>query len=150
MCRDLTNAFRFALTAIERVDPEGSVTKLYENIPLMSLGLARRKGRISEFEVKLGQIHNGLPGILPISLGAPSTLNYSRSDDDSPHIIEVQNEDGHKLIIQIHGHTISDSYNSLIREMAYSLAENRGFVPGYELQDWFRAERLIKKTVISA
>ncbi|HEY3326683.1 MAG TPA: DUF2934 domain-containing protein [Novimethylophilus sp.] len=33
----------------------------------------------------------------------------------------------------------------MIAEMTYLIAKNRGYVPGYELRDWFEAERLIRE-----
>lgn len=33
----------------------------------------------------------------------------------------------------------------MIAEMTYLIAKNRGYAPGYELRDWFEAERLIRK-----
>ena len=33
----------------------------------------------------------------------------------------------------------------LIREAAYLRAERRGFAPGQELEDWFEAEREVKR-----
>jgi hypothetical protein len=33
------------------------------------------------------------------------------------------------------------TYKSNIAEVAYFKAENRGFIPGYELDDWLSAER---------
>jgi len=33
----------------------------------------------------------------------------------------------------------------MIAEAAYHLAEKRGFAPGYALQDWFEAERIIQE-----
>ena len=37
------------------------------------------------------------------------------------------------------------SRQEMIAEMAYYIAEKRGFAPGYELQDWFQAERIIQE-----
>lgn len=37
------------------------------------------------------------------------------------------------------------SRQEMIAEMAYYIAEKRGFSPGYELQDWFQAERIIQE-----
>jgi Protein of unknown function (DUF2934) len=34
---------------------------------------------------------------------------------------------------------------AMIAEAAYYLAEKRGFVPGYELEDWLKAEAQILK-----
>ena len=34
----------------------------------------------------------------------------------------------------------------MIAEMTYLIARNRGYAPGYELRDWFEAERVIAKS----
>ena len=39
---------------------------------------------------------------------------------------------------------IIKSRQEMIAEAAYHLAEKRGFLPGYEQQDWFEAERVIQ------
>lgn len=36
------------------------------------------------------------------------------------------------------------SRQEMIAEAAYHLAEKRGFMPGYEQQDWFEAELVIR------
>lgn len=36
------------------------------------------------------------------------------------------------------------SRQEMIAETAYHLSEKRGFIPGYEQQDWFEAERIIQ------
>ena len=33
----------------------------------------------------------------------------------------------------------------MIAEMTYLIARKRGYAPGYELRDWFEAERLIQE-----
>lgn len=33
----------------------------------------------------------------------------------------------------------------MIAEMTYLIAKKRGYAPGYELRDWFEAERLIQE-----
>ncbi len=33
----------------------------------------------------------------------------------------------------------------MIAELACHIAEKRGFAPGYELRDWFKAERIFQK-----
>lgn len=38
---------------------------------------------------------------------------------------------------------IDDSRERWIAEAAYYIAEKRGFVPGYALEDWLNAEALI-------
>lgn len=38
-----------------------------------------------------------------------------------------------------------ESRQGVIAETAYYLAEKRGFAPGYELQDWLEAERIIQE-----
>lgn len=37
------------------------------------------------------------------------------------------------------------SRQEMIAEMAYYLAEQRGFAPDCELQDWFEAERIVQE-----
>lgn len=37
------------------------------------------------------------------------------------------------------------SRQEMIAETAYLLAEKHGFAPGYALQDWFEAERIIQE-----
>lgn len=41
-------------------------------------------------------------------------------------------------------HSSSISREERIAEVAYYLAEKRGFVPGHELQDWVEAELIIQ------
>jgi hypothetical protein len=36
---------------------------------------------------------------------------------------------------------LTDSRQRRIREVAYFKAQQRGFLPGFELQDWLEAER---------
>jgi hypothetical protein len=40
---------------------------------------------------------------------------------------------------------MEDTFRVMIEEAAYYLAEERGFKPGYELQDWLQAEKQIRK-----
>lgn len=42
------------------------------------------------------------------------------------------------------------SREETIAEAAYHLAEKRGFAPGYALQDWFEAERIIQEQFLCA
>ena len=39
---------------------------------------------------------------------------------------------------------------SAVAEAAYYMAEQRGFVPGYEVEDWLVAEQVIKNKSTSA
>lgn len=38
-----------------------------------------------------------------------------------------------------------EDYQAMVAEAAYFLAEQRGFAPGYEVEDWLEAEALIKQ-----
>ena len=44
--------------------------------------------------------------------------------------------------------TRTKQHGDMIAEAAYYKAENRGFLPGYEQQDWLEAEREIDESII--
>lgn len=48
---------------------------------------------------------------------------------------EVSNNEEDRSTIYLPDH------NAKIAELAYYKAENRGFTPGYELEDWLEAEQ---------
>ena len=41
-----------------------------------------------------------------------------------------------------------DTINQKIAEAAYYRAEKRGFVPGYEIEDWLEAEKEVKSAAL--
>jgi hypothetical protein len=144
-CRNIVGRYQFARTKIMRIDPDGTETLATNDAALLDVLLKHKKGKISAIEAKLGQIRNGSPAVSLAMLGAPVKILYGPSDDNDAEIIEVYNEDGHKMIFRIARHSIEQAYDSFVNEMAYTLAEARGFVPGHEQEDWFMAERLIRK-----
>jgi hypothetical protein len=144
-CRDLSSKYQFARTKVLCIDADGDSTTEHQAAPLSRLSLARRRGKISAFEVSLCEIRNGSPTTSSIAIGAPIRILSDASDDDGTETIEIYNEDGHRLVLRLFGQTIEESYESLVEEMAYNLAELRGFVPGQEHEDWFRAEKLVRK-----
>ena len=145
LCGDISSEYRFARTRVLNTDANGNSTTEQHTAPLSHLSLARRKGKISAFEVSLCEIRNGSPATSTISIGTPFRILRNPSSEDETETIEIYNEDGLKLILQIFGRTIEDSYGALVEKMAYTLAEVRGFVPGHEQEDWFRAEKLVRK-----
>jgi hypothetical protein len=149
-CRDVARTYQFASTEVIRVDPDGIETMVCNRAPLLSMSLTRRRGKISAFEAKLGQIRNGSPVTFPLLLGAPTTILHQASENNGREVLEIQNEDGHKMIIRIAGNSTKESYDSFVRQIAYFLAEVRGFAPGHELKDWFMAERLIRKETLKS
>ncbi len=43
-------------------------------------------------------------------------------------------------------HTVSqEQVTALIQKRAYELSRKRGFAPGHEWQDWFEAERQVRR-----
>lgn len=52
--------------------------------------------------------------------------------------------------ISVHKGALSCSERDIeIAELAYSKAENRGFEPGHEMDDWLQAEQEISTDVLS-
>jgi hypothetical protein len=48
--------------------------------------------------------------------------------------------------LEANGHGLPPDEQALIAERAYFKAEQRGFEPGYELDDWLAAERELAAT----
>ena len=142
----LSDDNRFARTEITRVDTAGNETALCSGSPLLGLGLSRNKGKISDFEVRLGQVRDGSPAARSLQLGLPVKIVYRKSGEGDKDIVEIKNDNGQKLIIRIYGRTVAESFGSFVQEMAYSLAEARGFAPGHDQEDWYTAEQLVRKT----
>ena len=92
-----------------------------------------------------GEIRNGSPAVLLVSLGAPVKILHRSSTNGGAEIIEIANEDDYRMIMRVFSQTSEESYDSFVQEMAYVLAEARGFAPGHEHEDWFAAERLVRK-----
>ncbi|MFZ5979658.1 MAG: DUF2934 domain-containing protein [Candidatus Zixiibacteriota bacterium] len=145
---DLSEGSRFARTEITGVDTDGSEMSLCSGSPLLGLALSRNKGKISDFEVRLGQIRDGSPVAWSLQLGMPVKMVYRKSGQDERDIIEIHGRDGRKLIIRIFSRTVAESFGSFVQEMAYSLAEARGFVPGHDQEDWYTAEQLVRKAAL--
>lgn len=144
-CRDVNRAHRLARTDVIHVSPDGGETHVCSGAPLLGVTLTRKRGKISDFEATLGQIHNGSPVASPLLLGGANKIFHETSGNNGDEVIEIQNEDGQKMIVRIASSSTIESYNSFVEEMAYFLSEARGFVPGHDLEDWFIAERLIRE-----
>jgi hypothetical protein len=147
-CKDITQTYEFSNTEVIRVGPDGIETVVCSNTPLLEVGLARKRGKISDFEIKLGQIRNGSPVASSLMLGGPTQIAHETSEERGGEVIEILNEDDHRMIVRISGDPVSKAYNSFVEETAYFLAEARGFVPGHEQEDWFVAERLIREVAL--
>jgi hypothetical protein len=68
-------------------------------------------------------------------------MNQNQSSLYGELVIPFQNEDESHIpdeISQMH-----DANEIMIEEAAYFIAEKRGFHPGYELEDWLKAEAQI-------
>jgi len=144
VCRDMSRKYRFARTKVLRTDANGNSVAEHQAAPLSGLSLAKRRGRFSAFEVSLCEIRNGSPTTSTISISAPIKILGNSSTEDGTESLEVYSEVGHRLILRVLGRTIEESYGALVEKTAYTLAEGRGFVPGHEKEDWFRAERLVR------
>jgi hypothetical protein len=147
LCSEMIEAYQYAHTVVIRVDPDGNGTMVSSGEPLLSMSLERRKGKITIFQAKLGQIRNGSPSVILVMLGAPVKIEHVSLCDSEIEVIKIYNEDGYKLVICIFNRTVTESYNSFITKMASSLAKTRGFAPGHEKQDWLLAEKLVRKLV---
>jgi len=61
-------------------------------------------------------------------------------------IIETQDEQSAEQSPEFIEH---DERHALVRERAYYLAEQRGFEPGHEVNDWLAAERDVERSGVS-
>jgi hypothetical protein len=74
------------------------------------------------------------------------TRNTAPSDDPRKQADTVSEARPLADNTRVEKHTLTpsdsgDARHRLIAEAAYRMAERRGFVDGYDLQDWFAAER---------
>jgi hypothetical protein len=145
LCGDINKERQFARTEVKHVDSDGTETMAHCPAPLLGISLERQRGKISGFVIRLGEVRNGSPAAHSVSIGAPAKVLHATSAETESETIEIHNVDGHKLVMCIFSRTIRESYDSLVEEMAYNLAEVRGFVPGHEQEDWFMAEKLVRK-----
>lgn len=146
LCEDISQTCHFCRTEIVRIDADGEMTQESDASPLLSIGLVRRKGKISAIEAKVGQIRSGSPTAVILMLGAPVSMVYGPSGD--VNVLEIENEDGYKMTVRIFPESARASYKSFVNKMAYVLSQARGFAPGRDQEDWFLAERLIRKSIL--
>jgi len=145
-CREMSEKHRFSKTEVVRLAPDWSET-VTSSAPLLGVSLSRERRKSLSFEVTLGQIRNGSPASTVALIGAPERILHG-SWEDGVEIVEVHNEDGYRMILKILAGSGEESYGLLVKEMAYVLAEVRGFAPGYDQEDWFLAERLVRKAAM--
>lgn len=145
LCGKINRERQFARTEVVHVDSDGNETMTHCQAPLLSISLERQRGKISGFVIRLGEVHNDSPAAHPISIGAPARVMHTSSEETGSETIEIHTVDGRRLVMRVFGRTTQESYDRLVEELAYKLAEVRGFVPGQEQEDWFRAEKLVRR-----
>lgn len=147
LCGDLSREHRFAKTDVITMDSDREETTLFSGTPLLGLALARKGRKISALEVTLGQMTGDSLEPSVYSLSMPTDIHYETSDESGCCAIEVRNEENRKLTIRLRPDSTVESYDRFVRETAYSLSEARGFAPGYELEDWLKAEQITQGIV---
>lgn len=134
-----TNRYRSALLAYT---PAKGSSKTLET-DLLGINLTK-KGRVIDGLSVFAIRHE------PESLDQPK-LNitgleklFVESDADGrDRQLSVVGEDGSSLEINFIGEPLPDGHDLLVEKVAYSLSEHRGFGPGNEQDDWYRAEQVI-------
>jgi hypothetical protein len=94
-------------------------------------------------KTKVPKKANGDAGITPVetAMGVPVVENPAQKNT------KVRNSASKPVIVRAEPRTnlVPINLEDEIRRLAYLLAEQRGFVPGHETEDWLAAEREVRE-----
>ncbi len=148
-CGDIVRLNQFGRIEIEREDTRGTRTLVCGNSPLLSMELVRQGRTIVGFSVVRGQADAKALAAMPVLLEDPETITHDVAANGRDELVVVRSGDGSALHLRVFPSVREEAYRSFVSELAYRLSEVRGFVPGYDMDDWFTAERLIRETVVT-
>ena len=148
--RDVTRLNQFGRTRIELAEPDGTRRVLCAGAPFWGLELVRRGRRIEAVRIQVGRPDPAAPAATVAELELPARIAKEISTNGRDEVIQIENLRGELLTMTVAPHTKRESYEALISGMAYSLSQGRQFAPGHELDDWFRAEQIVRQAALGA
>ena len=84
-----------------------------------------------------------------VSIKGPVKLEVEKDDSGHYHNLAVHAEDGTVAKVILRGENSGDGFRSYVEKVAYKIAENRGFAPGNDTEDWLEAERRVKEAELA-
>jgi len=138
-----TNRYRPARVAYK---PTRQATSTMES-DLLGITLTKR-GRLIDGLNILALRHD------PASLDEPGLIlpkleKLTVTQDEAGRDVELTavSENGATAKIKFTGETPDSPHDQLIEKIAYALSEQRGFPPGGDQDDWYRAEQVIDRLI---
>lgn len=138
------NQYRQSTISVEK----GGERKIAINVEAPFLGVAVSKsGRlIDAVNLFSGRFDPEKISEPVVCVKQPARVEIERSDDGVFDSIAVHSDDGSIARVKFTGEKTVELFHTYVEKVAYQIAENRGFGPGDQVDDWLEAERKIKAT----
>ncbi|MCX6827491.1 MAG: DUF2934 domain-containing protein [candidate division Zixibacteria bacterium] len=138
-----TNQYRQANVSI--VDKKQKENGLVNNLSFMGLGLAKKGRLISGLELFAGRWDPAKITEPVLSIKEPAKVMLETDDKGNDRRLRVLTKDGIEARIELYGEKHPWQSRVLVEKVAYSLYERRGYTPGNDRGDWYKAEKIVKE-----
>ena len=139
-----TNQYRPAIISAKSYESSDEYDVSRESL-FTGMQLKKKGRQISSVELFCSQPHPDRLLEPVISIEKPVEIAVRQDDDGEDKWLTIEGEDGTWASIIFSGPVDQDQCHAYTEMLAYAFGERRDFVPGGDLDDWFKAETILKE-----
>jgi len=143
-CKKFNSANQYRPTTVSVMTNKGNDSMRLMS-PFMGVALSK-KGRLIDGVQIFAARPNPEKVAEPImTIKQPEKIVLETSPNGADSTLRIRSKDGTEARIELSGEKQREQTKSLVREMAYSLFERRGYVIGNDIGDWYEAEKRVRR-----
>jgi predicted RNA-binding protein YlqC (UPF0109 family) len=123
-----------------------SKAQINHDAPFLGIAVTKQGRLIDGIRLYTGQNDPEKISQPVLSIKEPVKIEVEKDSNGLASRLAVHSEDGTVARVILSGERDAGRFHSYVEEVAYRIAERRGFGPGNHVDDWLEAEKKIKET----
>ena len=136
------NQYRQSTISVEKNGEKKA--EVNANAPFLGIAVSKKGRLIDSVNIFSGRFDPEKISEPVISVRQPAKVEVEKDDDGTFGCFAVHSDDGSIARVELTGEKKHDLFHTYVEQVAYRIAESRGFAPGNPVEDWLEAEKMIK------
>ncbi len=113
--------------------------------PFLGITLSKKGRQVDGINIFAGQFHGDQIGNPLLKITEPTSIQIEKDAEGRDVCLSLRSRNGQIARLELNGDKNPELQSIMVRQMAYSLFERRGYSHGDDWSDWFEAERLLRQ-----
>jgi len=145
-CKEFNKTNQYRNANITIIDKNNRESGLSGDLPFLGISLGKKGRSIDSIKFFAGRWDPDKIAEPILAIKEPEKIMLEKNAEGSDFRLWVSTKEGSKARIELQGERNPDLFRSLVEKVAYSIFEKRGYSTGNDMNDWFEAERVVRKT----